>query len=761
MTRATTSQPETAPERGSGLGPTSADEADLESKAQSNSRQHIHLYSHGSNDWDQDEVQRLKVPYHELQSSQGDVSSIVRDAGFSLDRSSLVEDRRPEQVFDDDLTALGAQFDPETAVSIQSGAISAPSNPPHFLDVLLRSKQVASAERGNDDFIPINELELAMSPLNVYQELQHAGVQKNNLKELTASICRRGKESRQRLFAILCMMQLPAQIVKFIEVGIFDRHLPFDFQPKGVYRYTSADPQGSSEPLSFFQSDPWKPYMADSFRTYQRQVSAPVFKLSWASSEKVQHYSLNKQLVLPFMRVEDTSPEDELGASLRRLGGTSIVRKVKIHPAHYNANPGTKYKRGSAIATSAFDTSEGEGEADFAVKELGLDRRKDDQEALALKRLNDKPDPHLIRLLVTYRYDNRFHMVFPWADGNLKDLWETSFPNIHLGSRSPGLVKWIAAQVVGLARALSLIHFCPIENSNVQGLPPEDKEKPHGRHGDLKPENILWFRSEQGPHVDGEGTLKIADFGFADFHSKHSKSNIRRSDVDGITPTYRAPEYDVSRRVSPQYDIWSFGCILLEFVVWYMRGWQGVDQFSKDRVADHKGTSIASDLFHGLGGDSLRGITASAKLSVIMIFESLKNSKDCSNYFLDLLEYIQTALLRVNNAKRAKIEEIVDKFATMSHECEQDDDYCMLRTRPARRTDSGLSEIVEIPNPPSNEMPIRAPPAHQVKGTHRRSASVSLRWRPTTLQVSVDTSQFDHTQQCFRGPREGPITNTE
>jgi serine/threonine protein kinase len=468
-----------------------------------------------------------------------------------------------------------------------------------------------------------------MTPQNVYQELQHAGVEED-IRSVTASICRRGKESRQRVFAILCMLRLPGEIVKFIQLDIFDRDLPFTFHEDEAYRETNAGSTRPQQHLSFFGSKPWEPHLCDSFRDYQRQVSAPVFKFSWAAGEKVLHYPLNDQMVLPFMQVQDTSKEGELGATIRRLGGTSIVRKVKIHPAHYNTCPVTEDQEKRMRKAESPSFRMGKRDADFAVKELevdygpdGYDGDKDDHEALALKRFNDKHDPHLIRLLVTYTYDGRFHMVFPWADGNLKDLWVTSAPPIRQYlwyHHNPEPVRWMSMQILGIARALSLIHYCPIDTVNIQGLSPEDRGKPHGRHGDLKPENILWFRDEKSDYNSAFlGTLKIADFGFADFHSEHSRSNVRRSNVGGITDTYRAPEYDVNQRVSPQYDIWSFGCILLQFVVWYLRGWEGVDNFSKARSDDSRGTSIASDLFFGLEHDVSRGLRASTKTSVIQV----------------------------------------------------------------------------------------------------------------------------------------------
>lgn len=129
-----------------------------------------------------------------------------------------------------------------------------------------------------------------------------------------------------------------------------------------------------------------------------------------------------------------------------------------------------------------------------------------------------------------------------------------------------------------------MVHTSIIGKDNKQsGLPTDNKI--YGRHGDLKPENILWFKDhDKNSRECPMGVLQIADFGFADFHSKDSVSNVESTKF-GMSPTYRAPEYDQGG-ISQSYDIWSFGCVLLEFVTWYMLGWGGVEGFSMRRVDD-------------------------------------------------------------------------------------------------------------------------------------------------------------------------------
>ncbi|KAF2823104.1 kinase-like protein, partial [Ophiobolus disseminans] len=636
--------------------------------------------SHGTDDWNPAFV-ALNVPSHQVSKS---ASSVVRDAGYSFESSESALERPPEQ--EQALKGLGTQFDPQTSGLDHSIWGDAAYQKTHFLETWLRSKIVPSAERRDLPFLPIDQLELIMTYKNISRELQQAGLHED-IKATTTLLCQRRKKSRQRIFAILCMLQLPAQIVDFIRAGIFDEDLPFTFKNSLVYRERTSETKKVETPLSLFEAPCWKPHVRESFERYQAQVSAPIFKLSWTKGEKVLHFLLKDQLVLPFMPVKDTSGDGELEIFLRHYGGTSTVRKVKIHPAHFNPCP--KMPANTDVY--------------LAVKELTAVKtsNKPDEEARALKRVNAKQDPHLIRLLATYTYEGRFHLIFPWADGNLKDLW--MMPNVQFieQNRNLGPVKWMATQILGLACALQKIHYCPIDDDNVEDLPAHDKERLYGRHGDLKPENILWFRNEEESHEDDTiGILKIADFGFADFHSKHSRSNVRRSAVGGFTDTYKAPEYDVNQRVSPQYDIWSFGCILLQFVVWYLRGWQGVDDFSKERTADSKGAMMAADIFFGLEASNMNAFRARAKLSVVEMFKSLKNDGACSDYILDLLEYVQTDLLRVDRSKRAKIYDIVKKFKQLHDYCQNSSEYCLSRTKLASRTDSELSEIVEVPISP-------------------------------------------------------------
>jgi serine/threonine protein kinase len=77
---------------------------------------------------------------------------------------------------------------------------------------------------------------------------------------------------------------------------------------------------------------------------------------------------------------------------------------------------------------------------------------------------------------------------------------------------------------------------------------------------DLKPGNIL---------VDEHGELVISDFGLAAVLNATVTTAQSSTAAGGGTPAYKAPEqYDEDSfgKVSPQTDIWAFGCVLIELI---------------------------------------------------------------------------------------------------------------------------------------------------------------------------------------------------
>lgn len=76
-------------------------------------------------------------------------------------------------------------------------------------------------------------------------------------------------------------------------------------------------------------------------------------------------------------------------------------------------------------------------------------------------------------------------------------------------------------------------------------------------HRDLKPDNIICF-------LNPNGTLKsakITDYGLSIQYTHQTLSQI-----DMVTPWYRAPEISLAKDYDYKIDVWSIGCILFELV---------------------------------------------------------------------------------------------------------------------------------------------------------------------------------------------------
>lgn len=239
----------------------------------------------------------------------------------------------------------------------------------------------------------------------------------------------------------------------------------------------------------------------------------------------------------------------------------------------------------------------------FALKTL-KERNEFNLEVKALKKIRRKRRKHLTPLLTTFEHKTDLCLLFHWAEGgNLKDFWTERHPDLVLDK---GWICWLAEQCHGLAEGLSGIHNAKMSIDELQQyLRPipvvyntNDEEKDFGRHGDIKPANILWFSSEKNRW--DHGVLKITDFGLTAFHREQT-TRVFKEGVAGVTLTYMAPEYDLNKYVSRSYDIWSLGCVYLEFATWAIMGGQAISEFRTNREEEKDvRKNLMFDQFYGL-----------------------------------------------------------------------------------------------------------------------------------------------------------------
>jgi len=291
------------------------------------------------------------------------------------------------------------------------------------------------------------------------------------------------------------------------------------------------------------------------------------------------------------------------------------------------------------------------------------------QELASLKAFQDRDDKHLIKLLATLEVKKArtttYYLLFPWAEGNLWEFWER-----HADPKSRfDRCLWMAEQIYQLAQALMLVHNERLQQlKEMKDTIDESKQELYGRHGDIKADNILWFGGSNEE-------LVLADFGLGRLNSKYSRSGVNPKLVDK-SATYRAPEFDLSGgTISRRSDIFSFGCMCLEFVTWYLEGWEAVsDKFPEYRLeADIHNQN--ADIFFTIEEYKTEEERAIIKPKVIQWIDRLKGSRACSSYILQFLELIEERMLDPDSSQRIKSPELVKKLELLSVSCRRNSSF--------------------------------------------------------------------------------------
>ncbi|KAL4812881.1 kinase-like domain-containing protein [Aspergillus spinulosporus] len=395
-------------------------------------------------------------------------------------------------------------------------------------------------------------------------------------------------EEATQLFAILVDVKREQHIIKFIEEGIRDKNLPFVRTSK-LRRLGSGLVTRQNKPIQTITEWDWQSIKA--LESKQYRVLSPVFRSG-------AHYELDHLCILPFIEQET---EVEYGPM--EAGGYGEVSREYIHPDHHE-----------------FQTSPARDGLVVAVKRVF---RKADFELERQVYLDLGPirHPHLIELLFTFRKKDKYHLVFPWADGNLKDYWE----RCPVPELTRDLLLWSLEQMAGIASGLASFH----EFTN-----PAHGHTRFGRHGDIKAQNILWFHAEN--------VLKIADLGVANIRGRDSRSNIPPSTV-ADSPTYSPPDIQRQQRISRKWDIWSLGCLYLEFLTYLVLGCPAIVTFSSlRRERSSQYPELFTDEFYSTDYKSV-------KPSVNVWVALLQQSSRCSRVMHDLLNLIMTEMIAKEN----------------------------------------------------------------------------------------------------------------
>ncbi|KAH9994056.1 kinase-like domain-containing protein [Xylariaceae sp. FL0662B] len=511
-------------------------------------------------------------------------------------------------------------------------------------------------------FIPEGELNRILNEDSVYQSLLQLSGQYPDfdIEACTQQICSQ-QPSFRKIFAILTLLNLVENIVTFVRFGVNDDFLPMP-DPRRLLlpgKPSDADEKRWRAWKDLLESLPKHLYRL--FHVFQWCALAPVFD----NQGQVKHYSFTPDHVLPFLEnKEHTSTPDAAVESdplngRVRYGGFSEVRKVRIHPDHY------RFGRSEVRNPDHL----------FAVKRLQFpDREELTWEVGVYQRFRNLHDYSIIPLLMTYEirqntYDefpSDYCLVFPWATGDLSAFWQTN-PTL-VGNRR--IIPWISTQCYELSRAVSLIHGSSSDMENDTF----GSESFYGRHGDLKPRNILWFSSVPKDNKSwNPGKLVLGDFGLTQFHRRSSRSDLTSSNL-ATSLTYRPPEIDEAGRISRSMDIWALGCIYLEFVTWFLKGFDAVDSEFREARSELDIYGIRSDTFFRVASQGSKTI-ATLKPQVTSWFKHLASNKNCSRYLFEFLSLVQNDMLAPDPHRRIVASELSRELDRMQRKCVKDATY--------------------------------------------------------------------------------------
>ncbi|KAK7920290.1 protein kinase domain-containing protein [Apiospora marii] len=278
---------------------------------------------------------------------------------------------------------------------------------------------------------------------------------------------------------------------------------------------------------------------------------------------------LDNRTRLPWTSIEDaarpsSSASNDAPNGPQRIDmQSSKVQKVCIHRSHHKLDDLSDV---FALKTFTDDFGPEISRSDFK-KELKANRSIPRNE-------------RIIPLLLAFEHRGNLCLLFPWTElGDLKAIWKEHSSPRHDGPTGQQVShaelhssQWILRECLGIASAVAYIHDLG----------------PHCLlHADIKAENILGFLDR------GSVILKLADFGY----SKVVGSASAEVAVKGMahTKTYRAPEYDIQKTVTTKFDVWSLGCLFLDFVTWDLMGYNEIIEFQQRRLDEEKDLGVNHD----------------------------------------------------------------------------------------------------------------------------------------------------------------------
>lgn len=550
------------------------------------------------------------------------------------------------------------------------------SNPtsPEEIAIALDDAKVRSVLDSTKKYIPRHKLLEILSPEKVRAILDSPFFETClNKNELVESIHRDSR--RLKLLAVLIGIEKVQDLPKYVTDGVDDQCLPMilDHSERAFCRkhfkcHETLDAYNRSNAREQFSS--WSYSLSAPYISYNPNLHSH-YVLDPGDIFPVTGEKIRKKAITSTKGANAMAP---LPPDVNLDGGFSEVYRVKIEKSHYDFGKlGIRHPDGY-----------------FALKKLNTNNEEEfNMELSSLLFSMDKSSgktasKHLIQLLATFEVidpysDTKcptYYLLFDWAEGNLPQFWKVKEKE-YVGNKNHCL--WMSQQFHEICLALQSVHnerektLMKFINDNPEvdsSVGPNNVHDLYGRHGDIKPDNFLWFRPEKSSEL-----LALSDFGLGRLHTQVSRSNQNPKDI-ARTATYIAPEFDLKDgRVSRASDIYSLGCVFLEYVTWFLLGYDSViNDFPNRRNDKDVYPGWESDKFFMIQVDQQSGTqTPIMKPQVREWISELQQHKNCSGYLHQLLDIIGDKMLEPERTKRVDIASLSYEMEVLRKRCEGDE----------------------------------------------------------------------------------------
>ncbi|KAF7531117.1 hypothetical protein G7054_g9175 [Neopestalotiopsis clavispora] len=542
---------------------------------------------------------------------------------------------RPPQVSMDG--CVEAVIGPPT-VSSHSGAALAPKKPIYTAEEHVRmtrdeasaiNDEVQSALQihiggsNGEYFLPMEVFSQLFTKSRVRTLLEEAGNNRAADTQYLASVMRKALKT---LVILVCIQD----VAKFQDLfpHFDDTSLPIGRELKKANKRSS-----------------WRVATLGPDDKFDPQKSHPVFDSLGHLSQRIQQYQwwfLEAEFSKFYQKFHPKQPLPFLANEFKKIGDGhfSNVFKAKSPSSLARMFSAQRRKCPKYVAVKKFTPRM----RDYFFRELNN-----------LERLNVMRHHHLIEPLTTFEHGEEQYIMYTWeSGGNLREFWKSP-------STARPSITWILEQMHGISHLLKRLH--------------EGNDQGHCRHGDIKPENIL-LRRGSGKKGD---TLILADVGLTKFHRLATLQRQYDSSVKDSTLRYEAPEINVdqvdtpTRHRSRRYDIWSIGCVYLEFIIWFVYGNETLRKFNS-AANEHKFWA-----FKNLEYDDSE-VKGGAKVlhpTVQRMIRRLLQDLPAHSALRDLVNMIQNGLLVIRLEDRWFASKMLDTIGGIRNTAQADKQYAL------------------------------------------------------------------------------------